>query len=137
MTTIAAAADPTPARPRATSICRSCRLDTDLDGACNPRNWFCRPEQVGPELQRLERLLQFSRRRPRSWAVAIVGREDSLRVWVYGLAIAVAGWDCGCAAVRLLDVLPGIDAGRNGNRALLQELVAHGTAPQPGAARAA
>lgn len=102
----------------------------ELESACELQRSFCRRDRLGIELARLERLQQLALLRPDQWRRSTAPCRAPLALWLYGVALGVAGLGLHEAALTLLDSLPGIDGGAAGRRALLQSLLA-AAAPQP------
>ncbi len=98
-------------------------LAPDLDAASRPAGWIGRRQHLAFELARLDRLHQAARTRPQLWQRAISGRQTAVGLWLYSVAVGVLAQGLPEAALALLDVLPGIDGGCGGKRALLAELV--------------
>lgn len=96
----------------------------DLTNACALQRTFCRRDRLGLELARLERLQQLAMLWPYQWRRATAACRESLALWLYGVALGVAGLGLHDAAVALLDSLPGIDGGAGGRRDLLRALLA-------------
>lgn len=125
---------PAPPAPRPLHTARSERLplghaareqmDGELQGACALNRTFCRRDRLGVELQRLERLQQLALLWPRRWRRCIANCREPLSLWLYGVALGVAGLGQPEAAVALLDALPGVTAGAAGRRDLLLGLLA-------------
>lgn len=76
------------------------------------------------ELERLERMVEWAVDAYPSWREALTPRRSELALWLYGVAIGVAANGLGPQALALLDVLPGVPAGAEGRRELLQALLA-------------
>lgn len=104
------------------------QMDGELQGACALNRTFCRRDRLGVELHRLERLQQLSLLWPRRWRRCIANCREPLSLWLYGVALGVAGLGQPEAAVALLDALPGVAAGAAGRRDLLLGLLADAAA---------
>lgn len=136
---------PRPARRESPPVGHAARehMDGEVQSACALNRTFCRRDRLGAELQRLERLQQLALLWPRRWRRCIANCREPLSLWLYGVALGVAGLGQPEAAVALLDALPGVSAGAAGRRDLLLALLADATsgaaaandAPALGAAR--
>ncbi len=121
---------PSASRRQRAPLARAAReqLHGELEGACALHHTFCRRDRLGLELARLERLQQLALLWPRQWQRCIAPCRESLALWLYGVALGVAGLGLHEAALALLDTLPGIAAGAAGRRALLRGLLTQAAA---------
>lgn len=99
------------------------RLDRELDQACALTERFCQRQRLGEELQRLERLQHLAHLWPSQWRLCTADCGEPLALWLFGVALGVAGLGLAEAALAMLDVLPGVAAGAQGRRELLQSLL--------------
>ena len=99
-------------------------IEADVTAASRPIGPLRQAQRLGDELQRLQRMHLHARTRPQQWRAAIAGHQTAISLWLYGVALAVLAQGLPDAALALLDILPGIDGGSGGKRALLLELLA-------------
>lgn len=100
------------------------RLDRELDEACSLPHSFCQRQRLGDELHRLERLQHLAHLWPTQWQHCIADSTDPLGLWLFGVALGVAGLGLPEASLAMLDVLPGVAGGAQGRRELLESLLA-------------
>lgn len=100
------------------------RLDRELELACALPRSFGQRQRLGEELQRLERLQLLAQLWPSQWRRCTADCREALALWLFGVALGVAGLGMPEAALALLDALPGIGGGAQGRLQLLQSLIA-------------
>jgi hypothetical protein len=100
------------------------RLDRELDEACALPRSFGQRQRLGDELHRLERLQHLAHLWPTQWQRCIADSTDPLGLWLFGVALGVAGLGLPEASLAMLDVLPGVAGGAQGRRELLESLLA-------------
>jgi hypothetical protein len=61
---------------------------------------------------------------PTQWQRCIADSTDPLGLWLFGVALGVAGLGLPEASLAMLDVLPGVAGGAQGRRELLESLLA-------------
>lgn len=99
-------------------------IDRTLAEVLDPPRCTRHPRaRLDDDLGLLVRMARLSRIAPLRWQQAVRARRLELALWVWGVALAVAASGLVGDAVALLDVLPGVGAGADGRRELLEDLI--------------